>query len=52
MPAFGKQLKPAEVDALVAFLVTLHPSDVPIPTSTVTAAGLADTTTAKTAPAK
>jgi ubiquinol-cytochrome c reductase cytochrome b subunit len=27
MPAYGKQLKPAEVEALVAFLATLHPKD-------------------------
>jgi ubiquinol-cytochrome c reductase cytochrome b subunit len=26
MPAYGKNLSPAETTALVAFLVTLHPS--------------------------
>jgi ubiquinol-cytochrome c reductase cytochrome b subunit len=25
MPAYGKNLSPAETDALVAFLTTLHP---------------------------
>jgi len=25
MPAYGKNLSPAEVDALVAFMLTLHP---------------------------
>ncbi len=29
MPAYGKNLLPAEVDALVAFLVTLHPANEP-----------------------
>jgi ubiquinol-cytochrome c reductase cytochrome b subunit len=29
MPAYGKQLKPAEVEALVAFLETLHPEREP-----------------------
>lgn len=29
MPAYGKKLTPAEVDALVAFMRTLHPSDAP-----------------------
>ena len=27
MPAYGKNLKPAEVEALVSFLTTLHPAD-------------------------
>jgi len=27
MPAYGKNLRPAEVDALVAFLATMHPED-------------------------
>ena len=27
MPAFGKNLSPAEIEALVAFLDTLHPAD-------------------------
>jgi ubiquinol-cytochrome c reductase cytochrome b subunit len=34
MPAYGKQLTPAEVDALVAFLETLRPADEPRPTPT------------------
>ena len=29
MPAYGKNLNPAEVDALVSFLDTLHPSNQP-----------------------
>ena len=29
MPAYGKNVSPAEVDALVAFMLTLHPSNVP-----------------------
>src|ERR1700761_5783707 len=29
MPAYGKKLSPAEVDALVAFMQTLHPQGVP-----------------------
>jgi ubiquinol-cytochrome c reductase cytochrome b subunit len=29
MPAYGKKLSPAEVDALVAFMATLHPADIP-----------------------
>ena len=29
MPAYGKQMKPAEMEALVAFLGSLHPADVP-----------------------
>ncbi len=29
MPAFGKNLSPPEIEALVAFLETLHPSNVP-----------------------
>ncbi|MBN9690611.1 MAG: cytochrome b N-terminal domain-containing protein [Verrucomicrobia bacterium] len=29
MPAYGKNLSPAEVEALVAFMLTLHPSNVP-----------------------
>jgi ubiquinol-cytochrome c reductase cytochrome b subunit len=29
MPSFGKQLRPAEVEALVAFLCALHPPDQP-----------------------
>ena len=29
MPAYGKQLNPAEVTALVSFLETLHPSNQP-----------------------
>lgn len=29
MPAYGKKLTPAEVDALVSYLETLHPSNVP-----------------------
>jgi ubiquinol-cytochrome c reductase cytochrome b subunit len=29
MPAYGEQLKPAEVEALVAFLSTLHPKNQP-----------------------
>ncbi len=29
MPAYGKKLNPAEVDALVAFMQTLHPHGVP-----------------------
>jgi ubiquinol-cytochrome c reductase cytochrome b subunit len=27
MPAYGKNLSPAEVDALVSFLMTLHPAN-------------------------
>ena len=27
MPAYGKNLSPAEVDALVAFMMTLHPTN-------------------------
>jgi ubiquinol-cytochrome c reductase cytochrome b subunit len=34
MPAYGQQLSPAEVDALVAFLQTLHPADESPPTPT------------------
>ena len=30
MPAFGKQLSPAEVDCLVKFLVTLHQPEQPL----------------------
>ena len=30
MPAYGKHLAPHEVTALVAFLVTLHPANVPV----------------------
>jgi ubiquinol-cytochrome c reductase cytochrome b subunit len=41
MPAYGKNLSPAEVDALVAFMVTLHPStEPPARDSTVPAAPL------------
>ena len=29
MPAYGKQLNSAEVDALVSFLDTLHPANQP-----------------------
>ena len=29
MPAYGKNLNPAEVDALVSFLDTLHPPNQP-----------------------
>jgi len=29
MPAYGKNLSPAEVDALVAFMLTLHPASTP-----------------------
>ena len=29
MPAYGKNLSPAEVEALVAFMLTLHPPNVP-----------------------
>ena len=29
MPAYGKQLNAAEVDALVSFLDTLHPANQP-----------------------
>jgi ubiquinol-cytochrome c reductase cytochrome b subunit len=29
MPGYGKALKPAEVDAIVAFLVTMHPANEP-----------------------
>jgi ubiquinol-cytochrome c reductase cytochrome b subunit len=29
MPAYGKKLSPAEVDALVAFMQTLHPRSAP-----------------------
>jgi ubiquinol-cytochrome c reductase cytochrome b subunit len=29
MPAYGKNLRPAEVEALVAFLETMHPEGVP-----------------------
>ena len=29
MPAYGKKLSPAEVEALVSFMETLHPADVP-----------------------
>ena len=29
MPAYGKKLSPAEVDALVSFMKTLHPPGVP-----------------------
>jgi ubiquinol-cytochrome c reductase cytochrome b subunit len=29
MPAYGKNLNPAEVTALVSFLETLHPSNQP-----------------------
>ena len=29
MPAYGKKLSPAEVEALVEFMRTLHPKDVP-----------------------
>jgi ubiquinol-cytochrome c reductase cytochrome b subunit len=29
MPAYGKALKPAEVDAIVAFLMTMHPANEP-----------------------
>jgi ubiquinol-cytochrome c reductase cytochrome b subunit len=29
MPAYGKALKPAEVDAIVAFLATMHPPNEP-----------------------
>ncbi len=29
MPAYGKNLNPAEVDALVSFLDTLHPANQP-----------------------
>jgi ubiquinol-cytochrome c reductase cytochrome b subunit len=39
MPAYGKQLTPTEVDALVAFLETLHPSDEPLPHQTGTGQG-------------
>jgi ubiquinol-cytochrome c reductase cytochrome b subunit len=35
MPAYGEQLSPAEVDALVAFLQTLHPTDESPSTPTV-----------------
>lgn len=35
MPAYGKQLKPAEIDALVAFLVTLRPKGEPAAKSPV-----------------
>ncbi len=34
MPAYGKQLRPAEVEALVAFLDTLRPKDEPRPRQT------------------
>ena len=30
MPAYGKNLGPAEVTALVAFMQTLHPADEPL----------------------
>ena len=30
MPAYGKNLSPAEVTAVVAFMQTLHPADEPI----------------------
>jgi ubiquinol-cytochrome c reductase cytochrome b subunit len=30
MPAYGKNLKPAEVEALVAFMKTLHPANQPL----------------------
>ena len=33
MPAYGKQLSPAEVEALVSFLETLTDGHVPRPTS-------------------
>jgi ubiquinol-cytochrome c reductase cytochrome b subunit len=29
MPAYGKNLNPAEIDALVSFLDTLHPPNQP-----------------------
>jgi hypothetical protein len=29
MPAYGKQVRPAEMDALIDFLVSLRPPDVP-----------------------
>jgi ubiquinol-cytochrome c reductase cytochrome b subunit len=29
MPAYGKNLRPAEVEALVAFLETMHPDGEP-----------------------
>lgn len=29
MPGYGKALKPAEVDAIVAFLTTMHPANEP-----------------------
>jgi ubiquinol-cytochrome c reductase cytochrome b subunit len=29
MPAYGKNLSPAEVEALVAFMLTLHPPSHP-----------------------
>jgi hypothetical protein len=29
MPAYGKKLSPAEVEALVSFMETLHPPGVP-----------------------
>jgi ubiquinol-cytochrome c reductase cytochrome b subunit len=29
MPAYGKNLSPSEVDALVAFMLTLHPHNEP-----------------------
>jgi len=29
MPAYGKKLTPAEVDALVDYLATLHPKNIP-----------------------
>jgi ubiquinol-cytochrome c reductase cytochrome b subunit len=36
MPAYGKNLSPAEVDALVAFMLTLHPpNEVPARDTTV-----------------
>jgi ubiquinol-cytochrome c reductase cytochrome b subunit len=38
MPAYGKKLSPAEVDALVAFMATLHPAGVlPVRPSSVPA---------------
>jgi ubiquinol-cytochrome c reductase cytochrome b subunit len=37
MPAYGKHLAPHEVTALVAFLATLHPANVPPARSPVSA---------------
>jgi mono/diheme cytochrome c family protein len=42
MPAYGKTLNPAEVDALVAYLVTLRPNYRPAARDSAVPASLSD----------